>query len=512
MRVERALMSVYDKEGAVDFAKGLVSLGVKIFSTGGTLKLLKKNGVAADPVEAITQTPELLSGRVKTLHPKIFAGILAKRDDPQHMKELIQHDIPPIDLIICNLYPFREVVEREDVKLSEALENIDIGGVSLIRAAAKNYRDVAVLIYPSQYTEILESLKQEDRKLRESMLWNLAREAFGYAALYDEAISSFYNRFRDQVRFPRYISFAFERALPLRHGENPSDGACFYREGIAEELPFKIYQGKEISFNNLLDMNAAFSVVAEFDQPACAIIKHTNPCGVGVGDSILDAYGRAHMTDPVSAFGSIVGINRECDVETANELISTFIEVVVAPEYSTSALEIFKKRKNLRTVEMTIDKGLDYDIRRVRGGILIQYPALTAARVESWRVVTDRSPTQRELEALLFAWRVVKHVKSNGIVLATSERTIGIGAGQPSRIDAVELAIMKAKGVGAFTSGTALASDGFFPFRDSIDKADQAGVTAVVQPGGSIRDKEVIDACNEHSIAMLFTDERCFKH
>lgn len=512
MRIESAILSVYDKEGIADFAKELSSLGVKIYSTGGTLRLLKESGVEVDSVETITQTPELLSGRVKTLHPKIFAGILAKRDDLQHMRQLEEHNIPLIDLVVCNLYPFRKVVSKKGVELSDALENIDIGGVTLIRAAAKNYRDVAVLVSPSQYTEISKLLKQKDRVLEESTLWNLAREAFGYITQYDDAISSFYNKFKDHLRFPHYISFAFEKAMSLRYGENPGDEACFYKENITGGLPFKIYQGKEISFNNLLDIDSALSIVKEFDQPACAIIKHTNPCGCGIGDSIVEAYKRAHLTDPISAFGGIVGLNRECDGETAQEIVSTFIEVVVSPGYSPSALEIFKKRKRLRVVEMKIDEEIDYDIRRIRGGVLIQYPGSGSQSTETWRVVTDRAPTQRELEALGFAWKVVKHVKSNGVVLAIPDRTIGIGAGQMARVDAVELAIMKAKGMGAYTSGTALASDGFFPFRDSIDKADQAGVTAVVQPGGSIRDKEVIDACNEHGMTMLFTDERCFRH
>ena len=510
MPIEKALLSVYDKDGIVDFARGLRSLGVMLYSTGGTLRILQENGVQADSVEAITDTAELLSGRVKTLHPKIFAGILAKRDDAEHMEQLKEYGIPTIDLIVCNLYPFRKVVEKKDVELAEVLENIDIGGVTLIRAAAKNYKDVAVLVSPDQYEETLRRLREGDGILDETTLWNLAREAFGYIVQYDEAIASFYNRFKDSVRFPRYLGFAFEKGLALKYGENPADEACFYKQEL-EGVPFRIRQGKEISFNNLLDLDSALSTVAEFEEPSCAIIKHTNPCGVGTGDSLADAYRRAHLADPVSAFGGIAGMNRRCDGETADEIVSTFMQLVIAPGYDAAALTAFAKRKNLRVVEMNGSPEPQYDLRRVRGGVMVQYPA-PGSPPEKWRMVTDRAPTRKERDALLFAWRVVKHVKSNGIVLAIGDRTVGIGAGQMSRVDAVELAIKKAKGVGSSTSGTVLASDGFFPFRDSVDKADAAGVTAIVQPGGSVRDAEVIDACNEHGMAMLFTGERCFRH
>lgn len=523
VRVKRCLISVSDKSGVVDFARALAGAGVEVISTGGTAELLRGSGVQVGLVSELTGFPEILSGRVKTLHPKVFGGILARRDD-EHLKEIEEQGINPIDMVVCNLYPFEEVVSKGGVALEEALEEIDIGGPSLLRAAAKNHPRVVAVSDPAQYEDVLRELEENDGCVSDDLRHKLACSAFELTSRYDQKISRYLADCEssppgEEAHFPSSISLNYAKAKELRYGENPHQKSALYREPGSKELSVVDAQqlhGKALSFNNILDLDSALSLILEFDTPACCIMKHLNPCGVGVGESIADAYRRAHLADPVSAFGGIVGLNRLVDSETAEEIVSTFIEAVVAAGYAPEAIERFKKRKNLRVMVLPgVDRGCQesgWDVRKVRGGLLIQEPDTSLTGPSSWEVVTDREPTEKEAEALLFAWKVVKHVKSNGICLATKERTIGIGAGQMSRVDSVELAIKKAQGVGAYTGGTAMASDGFFPFRDSIDLANEAGVTAVIQPGGSIRDQEVIGACNEQNMAMVFSKERHFRH
>ena len=510
MKINNILISVSDKRGIVKFANGLAKLKIGIISTGGTAKVLKDAKIETKSIESLTEFPEILGGRVKSLHPAVHGGILAKRDDEQHIKDLKRHKIKPIDMVVCNLYPFGKVISKPKFTTEEAVENIDIGGPTLIRAAAKNYKYVAVVVNPDRYSDVIKELGKNNRSLTEKTALRLAREAFDYVSQYDILISNFFSEIEGTRRFSEFLNLRFKKLYDLRYGENPADEAAFYKEKEAGFPLLKKYQGKELSFNNFLDLHSAARIAYGFDTPACAIIKHTNPCGVGIGESLVDTYKRAHICDPVSAFGSVVGLNRICDLPTAEEITSTFVECVIAPGYKSDALKIFKKKKNLRVTELRKLEE-DYDIRKLPGGLLLQYPSFKADPSE-WKVVTERAPDKNELKALLFAWKVVHSVKSNAIVLATEERTIGIGAGQMSRIDAVELAIKKALGAGSYTRGTVLASDAFFPFRDSIDKAYEAGVTAVVQPGGSVKDREVIEAANEHNIAMMFTGERCFRH
>lgn len=524
VKVKRCLISVSDKNGIVDLAKALIGMGVEVISTGGTAELLRGGGLEVKLVSEVTGFPEILSGRVKTLHPEVFGAILARRDKEGDAKDLAEQGIEPIDMVVCNLYPFEHVVSKGEVSLEEVLENIDVGGVSLLRAAAKNYPWVVVLSDPARYDDVLRELEENDGCVSDKLRHQLASSAFELTSKYDELISKYLENWKPtppkgEAHFPNSISADYVKVKELRYGENPHQKGALYRESESSELSVvdaEQLQGKELSFNNILDLEAALSIVLEFEMPACSVIKHSNPCGVGIGENISDAYRRAHLADPVSAFGGIVGLNRPVDAETAEEITSTFIEAVIAPGYSEEAVELFKKKKNLRLMALPDrEKGTPqrgWDLRKIRGGVLVQEPDTFVVVPSSWELVTERQPTEKEREALLFAWRVVKHIRSNGICLATRERTIGIGAGQMSRVDAVELAIKKAQGVGAYTGGTAMASDGFFPFRDSIDLANEAGVSAVIQPGGSIRDQEVIGACNEHNMAMLFTKERHFRH
>ncbi len=524
VKVNRCLISVSDKTGVVDFAKALLGIGVEVVSTGGTAELLRGSGLKVKLVSDLAGFPEILSGRVKTLHPKVFGAILARRDNEEDRRELAEQGIDPIDMVVCNLYPFEEVVSRGGAGLEDALEQIDVGGPSLLRAAAKNHPWVVAVSDPAQYDDVLRELEENKGCVSLELRYKLACSAFELTSRYDQAISTRLGACEpsppeEEAHFPKTLSLEYIKVKELRYGENPHQKGALYRAPGSAALSVvdgEQLQGKELSFNNILDLEAALSIVLEFESPACSVIKHSNPCGVGVGDNIADAYRRAHLADPVSAFGGIVGLNRFVDAETAEEMTSTFIEAVIAPGYSEEAIELFRKRKNLRLMVLPgIGKAsppCPWDLREIRGGMLVQEPDTSLAGPSSWELVTDREPTEKEKEALLFAWKVVKHIRSNSVCLATKERTIGIGAGQMSRVDAVELAIKKAQGVGAYTGGTAMASDGFFPFRDSIDLANEAGVTAVIQPGGSIRDQEVIGACNEHNMAMVLTRERHFRH
>ncbi len=518
-KIKRALISVTDKRGVADFAKGLKAFGVEILSTGGTAAIIQAAGIDVTDVSAYTGFPEMMDGRLKTLHPKVHGGLLALRDNEEHRAAARAHGIEMIDMVVINLYRFEDTVAREDCTLEEAIENIDIGGPTMVRSAAKNYRFVSVVTDPDDYPLILEEMKKTGGEVSEETNFRLSTKAFQLTARYDAAISNWLGTIipgNGRKEFPDVYTLQFFKVQDLRYGENPHQKAVFYREG-ARLLPGiaggKQLQGKELSYNNIMDSDAAWQMACDFEQPAAVIMKHANPCGAAVskGD-ILEAYRKALETDPVSAFGGIVALNRPVDRKAAEEIAKLFLEVVIAPGFEPEALKIFEAKKNLRLIQVdpsreTAKKG--YDFRRVVGGLLVQERDADATDIRKARVVTKRVPTEEEYEALDFAWRAVKHVKSNAIVLATKDRLIGVGAGQMSRVDAVKIAIMKACGP---TKGTVMGSDAFFPFRDVVDEAARAGVTAIVQPGGSIRDEESIRAADEHGIAMVFTGVRHFKH
>jgi len=513
----RAIISVSDKSGVTDFAKDLSQLGFEIFSTGGTQKALEKAGVPVKSVSGLTGFPEILDGRVKTLHPIVYGGILARRDLPEHMSQLAEHNIETIDLIAVNLYPFVQTVSKEGVTLDEAVENIDIGGPSMIRAAAKNFASVIVVVDPADYQPVVEKLKQESLELAERK--RLAQKAFQHVAVYDTAIAQYLRQ--DTEGFPEDMTIALKKRYGLRYGENPHQQAAFYAEpavgkkkatGItwAEQLG-----GKELSFNNILDADAAWGVVTDFSAPTVAVIKHTNPCGLASHEDITEAYRRALSGDPVAAFGGIVASNRAIDLATAEEIDKTFYEIVIAPEYEAKALEILRRKKNLRILVAELPPGYGktepgyLDFRRVKGGFLIQSSDSLPEDSVSLKTVTNREPTPAEVKDLLFAWRAVKHVKSNAILLVKDKTLLGMGAGQPSRIVSAQVAKEKA---GDKAKGSVLASDAMFPFPDVVEAAAAAGVTAIIQPGGSIRDEDSIKAANKNNIAMVFTGIRHFRH
>ena len=518
-RIERALISVYDKTGIVEFARGLAGLNVEIVSTGGTSRLLASNGIPVREVSDLTGFPEILDGRVKTINPRIAGGVLAIRENAEHMRQAAQHKISLIDLVCVSLYPFVETVRKPGVHFDEVIENIDIGGPSMIRAASKNFQDVAVVTAPEDYTPVLDALKSGNGVIGRDMLFGLARKAFLCTARYDGQIAQHLSQIGNESNFPPNIFMDFEKISDLRYGENPHQRSAFYRWGgqTAHGLAAaRQLQGKELSYNNLVDLQAAWDLIREFEEPACCIIKHTNPCGTAVGNSLQEAYVKAYEADPVSAFGSIIALNRVVDAGTATEISKLFVEAIIAPGYQSDAVGIFGGKKNLRVLAAesnvrSTNEGRDwagFEIKRVAGGLLLQDPDQQLLGQES-RVVTARPPTRKEEADLQFAWRVAKHVKSNAIVLAEGGRTVGVGAGQMSRVDSVKLSIEKARPT---PKGAALASDAFFPFRDGIDEAAKAGITAIIQPGGSVRDGEVIEAANEHQIAMIFTGLRHFKH
>jgi len=520
MKVEFALISVSNKEGLVDFARELHDLGIKILSTGGTGRAIEAAGLPCTRVSNHTGFPEILGGRVKTLHPKIHGGILARHDDRGHRKELEENDILPITLVVVNLYPFSETVAREGVTRQEAIENIDIGGPTMIRAAAKNHAYAAVVVDPGDYTRILAELKTNRGHISSEMRWDLARKAFHHTAAYDAAISAYFEKeSRDEDGLPPVINLSLVRHASLRYGENPHQRAALYRPQFHPPIGLvaaKQLHGKQLSFNNYLDLQGAWSLIREFDETACAIIKHTNPCGAAVGGTLLQAYRDALSCDPVSAFGSIVAFNREVDAETAEEMRSLFVEAVIAPGYTPGALEIFSKKKNLRIMEMPAGKGkpvskphTGFDLKRIAGGILVQDQDVHYLSEKDLKVVTKRHPTKEEIRDLLFGWIICKHVKSNAIVYVREGRTLGIGAGQMSRVDSARIAAEKAQSP---LEGAVMASDAFFPFRDGLDAAAERGIRAVIEPGGSVRDQEVIDAADEHDIAMVFTGIRHFRH
>jgi phosphoribosylaminoimidazolecarboxamide formyltransferase/IMP cyclohydrolase len=527
MKVTQALLSVSDKRGAVDFARGLAQLGIKLLSTGGTAKLLRDSGLDVTDVSDYTGFPEMLDGRVKTLHPKVHGGILGRRDLPEHLAVMAEHGIPAIDLVVVNLYPFRETVAKPGCTLDDAIENIDIGGPTMVRAAAKNHGNeqggVGVVTDPEDYAPILDELKSGGA-LSYKTRFALAKKAFTHTARYDSAISNWLTSLDEQNKlgiFPERLQLAFDKVDTMRYGENPHQQAAFYREPVAVPGSIASYQqlqGKELSYNNIGDADAAWECVKAFDgEIACVIVKHANPCGVAIAGSALEAYRKAFKTDPTSAFGGIISFNCAIDKATAEAVAGQFAEVIIAPEITAEARAVFAAKQNLRVliVPMLANGGrasgvLDY--KRVGGGLLVQSADEARITPADIKVVTKRAPTATEMNDLLFAWRVAKYVKSNAIVYCKDAMTVGVGAGQMSRVDSARIAAIKAENNGLTVAGSVVASDAFFPFRDGLDVLAKAGATAVIQPGGSVRDAEVIAAADEQNLAMVFTGFRHFRH
>lgn len=519
----RALVSVYRKDGVVDLARGLVQRGFEIVSTGGTAEELKQAGLAVTSASEATGFPEILDGRVKTLHPKLHAGILARRDVPEHLEVLAQHGIPPVDVVVVNLYPFEDKVAK-GASFDEAIENIDVGGPSMLRAAAKNFRHVAVVVDPADYALLLEQLDREGGLDAATRLF-FAQKAFRHSSRYEAAIAGYLSQIEtrdggyapadgDEV-FPYRFSVSYEKVQELRYGENPHQRAAFYSDlgsTLYSVAAARKLQGKELSFNNILDLDAAWRLVTELEEPACVIVKHTNPCGTAFGATPGEAFERAWSCDPLSAFGGIIAFNRRVDAATAQKIAAQFVEALIAPGFEKGAKEALSAKKNLRVMDMDttgIHRVTGYDLRRVMGGLLAQEWDLHRLDRSKCEVVTRRKPSEDEWKALLLAWTVAKHVKSNAIVFANSVQTIGVGAGQMSRVDAARIAAMKAQ---LPLQGSVAASDAFFPFRDGVDQIAKAGATAVIQPGGSVKDEEVVAAANEHELAMVFTGVRHFRH
>lgn len=502
MRIRRALISVSDKGGLVEFAQGLTALGVTLVSTGGTARTLARAGLQVITASEVTGFPEMLEGRVKTLHPKIHGGILADRRKPQHLSQLKEHAITPIDLVAVNLYPFGETIARPDVTEDDATEQIDIGGVALLRSAAKNFRSVSVVVNPARYPAILEEMEQRSGALSDETRIALAAEAFEHTAAYDIAISGWLSR---GERFPKKLFMTLDRQTDLRYGENPHQAGAFYSAG---DPGWRQLEGKQLSYTNILDFDAAWALANEFSKPAVAIIKHTNPCGCATGLTIEDAYRRALEGDPRSAFGGIIAANRDIDPATARRVVEVRTDIIVAPKYNSETLSILRESKNLRIIEaLPFSGGLA--LRSAADGVLVQDHDVSSEQRQDMTVVTTAQPTEEDWEDLLFAWKVVKHTKSNAVVFAADGQAIGIGAGQMSRVEAVELAARRA---GDRAKGSVCATDGFFPFRDGVDAAIEAGARAIIHPGGSVRDPEVIAAADEHRVPMVFTGTRHFRH
>jgi phosphoribosylaminoimidazolecarboxamide formyltransferase/IMP cyclohydrolase len=523
-KITRALISVSDKTGLVEFAERLKKHSVEIISTGGTAAMLRRSGLEVRDIDDLTGFPEILSGRVKTLHPKVHGGLLAIRDNEEHRQQVASNAIEYIDMVVVNLYPFRETVAKADVVAEDAIENIDIGGPSMIRSAAKNFHDVAVVTSPADYSKLADEMDVSGGSLMLATRFRLAKQAFDTTARYDAAIADFLNGamlFDEEAQalkvekrpdeLPATLSFFVKKEMTLRYGENPHQRAGLYVSESAEQgiARAEKLQGKELSFNNLIDLEAAWALASDFSDTACCIIKHTNPCGASVGTDVQEAFERAKATDPVSAFGGIIGFNRAVTEAAARSIAETFFEAIVAPDYEAAALEVFKTKKNLRVMRARAATGEQFDIRSISGGLLIQDKDQGLIDETKLNMVSKRQPTEEELRALRFAWIICKHVKSNAIVYAREGQLVGVGAGQMSRVDSVKIGAMKAH---LPLAGTVLASDAFFPFRDGIDEAARAGITAIIQPGGSMRDEEVIQAANEHNLAMVLTGMRHFKH
>lgn len=505
--MKRALISVSNKDGVVEFARGLEQLGYDIISTGGTFKTLQEAGIKVRQVADVTGFPEILDGRVKTLHPKIHGGILALRI-PEHLQQIAANAIEPIDIVAVNLYPFRETIAKPDVSLAEAIENIDIGGPAMVRSAAKNYQDVVIIVKPEFYQPVLQEL-QTSGQVSESTRFQLAREAFSHTGAYDAMISSYLARLQD-VPFPDNMVLAGEKVYELRYGENPHQKAAFYRSldpglGLADARQLN---GKELSYNNIVDIQAGWSLVKEFDQTACVIIKHTNPCGTAIASTLAEAYENAFAGDPVSAYGGIIAFNRTVDLNTARKAAEPFMECIIAPGYEPEALVVLQAKKNLRLLELPIVTAAEMQVKSVEGGFVVQESDQGAVDMDNIQVVTKKAPTEEELQEMAFAMKVAKHVKSNAIVIAKKGMTIGVGAGQMNRVGSAAIALQNREAC----KGAVMASDAFFPFKDTVELAAQAGITAIIQPGGSIRDQESIEECDLHGISMIFTGTRHFKH
>ncbi len=527
-RIQRAILSVTDKTGLPDFARKLAALGVELISTGGTAKLLRDSGIKVKDISELTGFPEMLDGRVKTLHPKVYGGILHRRDDPKHVSAVAEHGIAPIDMVVVNLYAFEKTAAKPGVKFEELIENIDIGGPSMIRSAAKNFHDVAVVTSPTDYDAIAEEMSRSGGTLSRETKWRLAQKAFATTAAYDSAIATTLERISadsfqlqpETTVFPPTLRFTFHKKLDLRYGENPHQKAAMYSDGSGAGVANATQlQGKELSYNNIVDLQAAWDLAQEFEEPVVAIIKHTNPCGAATGKTLAGAYKRALECDPVSAFGGVIGVNRPIDAEAAEEMHKLFLEVIAAPGFDKAARKIFATKKNLRLVEVIDPRSpgrirpgaidTNWVLKNISGGILVQDADIRPLQDTDLKVVTQRAPTPEETRALLFAWKICKHVKSNAIVYARDGQTVGVGAGQMSRVDAAKLGAMKAQ---LPLHGTVAASDAFFPFPDGVEEIAKAGATAIIQPGGSQRDAEVIAAADRLGLAMLFTGVRHFRH
>ena len=519
--IKQALISVSDKTGVLDLARALAALGVNILSTGGTARLLADNGIAVTEVADYTGFPEMLDGRVKTLHPKIHGGILARRDFPDHAAALDAHAIPTIDMVVVNLYPFVQTVSRADCSLEDAIENIDIGGPAMLRSSAKNHKDVVVLCDPADYAPVLDALRT-DGDVDYPTRFALAKKVFAHTAQYDGSITNYFtslgadHQHATRSSYPATLNLHYEKVQEMRYGENPHQSAAFYRDLRAPAGALANYrqlQGKELSYNNIADADAAWECVKTFSDTACVIIKHANPCGVAVGASVLEAYSKAFQTDPTSAFGGIIAFNHELDANAAEAVAKQFVEVLIAPAFSEAALRILAAKQNVRLLEIPLGTGLNvHDFKRVGGGLLVQGPDAKNVQLAELKVVSKKQPTPQQLQDMMFAWRVAKFVKSNAIVFCANGMTMGVGAGQMSRIDSARIAAIKAQNAGLSLVGTAVASDAFFPFRDGLDVVVEAGATCVIQPGGSMRDQEVIDAADEHGVVMMLTGTRHFRH
>ncbi|MDD4899877.1 MAG: bifunctional phosphoribosylaminoimidazolecarboxamide formyltransferase/IMP cyclohydrolase [Candidatus Omnitrophica bacterium] len=518
VKIKRALISVSDKAGVLDLAKELNKFGVEILSTGGTAKLFRENNIPVKEVSEYTGFPEMLDGRVKTLHPKIHGGLLALRENSEHMKTIQEHNIGLIDMVVVNLYPFEKTTQKPGVKIEEVIENIDIGGPSMLRSAAKNHQSVAVICNPARYAQVIEELRKNKGSLPEGLLRDLAVEVFGRTSQYDGAIFGYLSQHltaqkENKGEFPQQLNLSFEKIQELRYGENPHQKAAFYEEkGKSQGLiNLKQLQGKELSFNNILDLNAAFELAKEFSSPAAVIVKHNNPCGVAEDKSLEKAFINAWKCDSLSAFGGIVALNRKLDLKAAKAIAKAgFLECIIAPGFEPEAAALFKEKKNLRLLEVyDLEPIAELELKRVSGGLLVQDKDLETLDLNNLKVVTKIKPSKKEMESLIFAWKVAKHVKSNAIVLANGNKTIAIGAGQMSRVDSVMIVKKKA---GKLAKNTALASDAFFPKEDAVIEAAKAGVKAIIQPGGSIADAEIIKACDKYKIAMVFCGIRHFRH
>ena len=517
--VRRALLSVSDKSGLVDFAKGLARQGVALLSTGGTAKLLADAGLKVTEVSEHTGFPEMLDGRVKTLHPRVHAGLLARRDLPAHMQTIKEAGIDPIDLVVVNLYPFSQTVAKPGCTFEDAIENIDIGGPTMLRAAAKNHGGVAVAVDPADYPLLLAEMGERKGSIGAATRFRLAQKVFAHTAAYDAGIANYLTSLdekHERTAFPSTLTLQFEKTQAMRYGENPHQSAAFYRDASPAPGTLAAYrqiQGKELSYNNIADSDAAWECVRTFSEPACVIVKHANPCGVAVGKHPLEAYQGAFSTDPTSAFGGIIAFNRPLDEAAAQAVAKQFVEVVIAPEVEEGARKVLAAKTNVRVLEVPPGTGInDYDFKRVGGGLLVQSPDSRNVSEAELKVVTKLKPTPAQLADLLFAWRVAKFVKSNAIVFCGAGKTLGVGAGQMSRVDSARIASIKAQNAGLTLAGSVVASDAFFPFRDGVEVVAQAGAKAVIQPGGSVRDDEVIAAADELGVAMVFTGVRHFRH